>query len=603
VGSRSRSRSKFLLGLVLTGATCVAGVALLAGVVILGGAAMLAGCDDADDRPASVQITSPTSSASSTSTAGVPSAQELLHRAVAWIEAAPTQVTFGPYPYTVTYSEGAFRGRLTLPPDVRGEPLVPWPVCWWEMGKDYYFQDKEGPPLHVTRQMALEMRSASYSTRVNLGTGSLIVIRTLADPHRLLTTSSADGATRQLDGSWRVEVEATIDALVDLGLPDEELGIYIDPDLLLRTDLVVAEDGRIQSMSVEWVLPEPEVMTYEWTRTEERFALPEGWVDLDEYTLQNRLAAGWRANVYEAAEDAGFPVYWLGDPYQGLALRDIHVELGGHVLLEYGRPRDPSTAAGDGQTATSAGAKGLILFQYSEAAVPESEEAFVGDKELMETLGAVDEPYSVYSTAKGRPGQSILVKRGTTYISIDGTGETTDDRTEELLAAAAALTRVDPNRTEGPEQPSGGLPDTIPAGFGFVASYGAGAYNVLDTTAGTFTKDLIMAGTVTTPLRLTEAELEDLYHDLATMGILGYPSPYEPEAGSTGPTQFVTPCQTYKLDLYIGGAHLKTVEWVDEHLWAGPETETLRAWFAKLKRMVEAKAEWRSLPPTQGGYL
>ena len=471
------------------------------------------------------------------------------------------------------------------------------------MGKDYYFQDKEGPPLHVTRQMALEMRSAPYSTRVNLGTGSLIVIRTLADPHRLLTTSSAGEAARRPDGSWSVEAEATVDALVDLGLPDEELGLYIDPDLLLRTDLVVAEDGHIRSMSVEWVLPEPEVMTYEWTRTEERFALPQDWVDLDDYTLQSRLAAGWRANVYDAAEDAGFPVYWLRDPYRGLVVRDIHVEQDLYVLLEYGRPRDPSTGAGDGQTATSAGAGGLILFQYSESAVPESEVTFVGGKELIETLRAGDEPYSVYSTAKGRPGQSILVKRGTTYISIDGTGAAIGDRTEELLAAAAALTRANPGQNGGPEQPSGGLPDTMPAGFGFVASYGVGAYNVLDTTAGTFTKDLIMAGTVTAELRLSKEELEDLYHDLAAMDILGYPSPYEPEAESTGPTQFVTPCQTYELDLYVGDAHLRTLEWVDEHLWAGPEAEALRAWFAKLKGMVEAKVEWLSLPPAEGGYL
>ncbi|MBN1321905.1 MAG: hypothetical protein JXA87_13830 [Thermoleophilia bacterium] len=584
----------------------MAGVALLTGVVMLAGAAMLAGCDDGGDRPASaasVQSTSPTSPVSSTSTAGVPSAEELLDRAVAWIEAASTQVTFGPYPYTVIYSEGAFQGRLTLPPDVRGEPLVPWPVCWWEMGKDYYFQDKRGPPLHVTRQMGLEMRSAPYSTEVNLGTGSLIVIRTLADPHRLLTTSSADGATRQPGGSWRVEAEVTVDALVDLGLPDEELRLYIDPDLVLRTDLVVAEDGRIQSMSVEWVLPEPEVMTYTWTRTEEQFALPKDWVDLDDYTLESRLAAGWRANVYDASQDVGFPVYWLGDPYQGLVLRDIHVEQDLYVLLEYGRPRDRSTGAGDGQAVISAGKEGLILLQYSESAVPDSEVTFVEDKKLLETRQVGDEVYSVYSMAKGKPARSILVKRGETYISISATGGDTGDGTQELPVAAAALRRADPGQASGPEQPSGGLPTAMPAGFGFVASYGVGAYNVLDTTAGTFTKDLIMAGTVTTPLRLTESEFEDLYRDLAAMDILGYPSQYKPEAGSTGPTRFVTPCRTYKLDLYIGDAHLKTVEWVDEHLWAGPEAEALRAWFAKLKKTVEDKAEWQSLPPAQGGYL
>ena len=142
----------------------------------------------------------------------------------------------------------------------------------------------------------------------------------------------------------------------------------------------------------------------------------------------------------------------------------------------------------------------------------------------------------------------------------------------------------------------------LPAGFSFVASYGVGAKNVLDTVAGTFTKDMILEPPVTTALRLTQAELEDLYADLARMKILEYPSHYEPDASDTGPTMFVTPHATYKLSIKTGDETVLDLVWEDSSLSAKPAAIALRDWFKKLRLTIEAKPEWKALPPAVGGY-
>lgn len=142
----------------------------------------------------------------------------------------------------------------------------------------------------------------------------------------------------------------------------------------------------------------------------------------------------------------------------------------------------------------------------------------------------------------------------------------------------------------------------LPAEFSFVAAYGVGAKNVLDTAAGTFTKDMIMGQSVTADLRLTQAEVEDLYAGLARMKIFEYPALYRPDAGDPGPTMFVTPCTTYRLEIRMGGETVLDLVWEDSTLSAKPAAIALRDWFTKLQQIIEAKPEWKALPPAEGGY-
>ena len=57
-------------------------------------------------------------------------------------------------------------------------------------------------------------------------------------------------------------------------------------------------------------------------------------------------------------------------------------------------------------------------------------------------------------------------------------------------------------------------PTDIPEDFGFVLKYGVKARNVLDTFEGTFTKDLIRAGTKTTELVLSKVESQVILEEI-----------------------------------------------------------------------------------------
>ena len=149
------------------------------------------------------------------------------------------------------------------------------------------------------------------------------------------------------------------------------------------------------------------------------------------------------------------------------------------------------------------------------------------------------------------------------------------------------------------------LPASPPADFSFVAAYGVTSKNVLDTFAGTFTKDIISPSkpNPTVELRLTAEELATLYQDLVDMDVLDYPSVFQPESENTSGTMVtMEPHQTYLLTIRMTGIE-KHISWEDAHQMRTPEAKALRGWFKKLQLMIEAKPEYRAMPPVEGGYL
>ena len=53
-------------------------------------------------------------------------------------------------------------------------------------------------------------------------------------------------------------------------------------------------------------------------------------------------------------------------------------------------------------------------------------------------------------------------------------------------------------------------------------------FGVLDTIAGTFTKDMIVDPSITTDLRLSPAELESIRERMVAIGIEDHPADYQP---------------------------------------------------------------------------
>jgi hypothetical protein len=141
------------------------------------------------------------------------------------------------------------------------------------------------------------------------------------------------------------------------------------------------------------------------------------------------------------------------------------------------------------------------------------------------------------------------------------------------------------------------LPESMPADFGFVAKYGWGGMDAIDTVAGTVVKDLIDNGTVGARLSLTSADLQELYRGLIDLDILGYPSHFQPAPGASAAGGLLA---NYYLEIRLGGTVTKFVLWQDLNASTQPEAVALRAWFATLQAMIEAKPEWQALPPAVG---
>ncbi|MDW0118251.1 hypothetical protein QTL97_15060 [Sporosarcina thermotolerans] len=65
------------------------------------------------------------------------------------------------------------------------------------------------------------------------------------------------------------------------------------------------------------------------------------------------------------------------------------------------------------------------------------------------------------------------------------------------------------------------MPNSIPDDFGFSLQFGITKKNEINTFNGTFTKDLITAGTVTTDLTLTEEEMVSIYEMMKDVKFAG----------------------------------------------------------------------------------
>ena len=143
---------------------------------------------------------------------------------------------------------------------------------------------------------------------------------------------------------------------------------------------------------------------------------------------------------------------------------------------------------------------------------------------------------------------------------------------------------------------------TTGAGFGLVFRYGVagvvGPRNVLDTTRGTFTKDMVVDPPVTTRLRLTEEDLARIMARVDEMDFWEYPEVLEPER----PKYSVTPYASYYFEVRKGSV-IKEVRWEDQYGDEGARAVRLRDLAEFIREIVESKPEYKALPEPKGGYL
>jgi hypothetical protein len=124
--------------------------------------------------------------------------------------------------------------------------------------------------------------------------------------------------------------------------------------------------------------------------------------------------------------------------------------------------------------------------------------------------------------------------------------------------------------------------------------FGVAARNELNTFDGTFTKDLIIDGTVKTRLILSQQELTQKKTKLFDMGFFDYPSSFQSQG-------IVSPRSDYLLKVQIGSVN-KEVSWYSDSNLDSKTDADLNELYNLLTGIIIQKLEYKLLPAANGEY-
>ncbi|MFH0991778.1 MAG: hypothetical protein V1799_17355 [bacterium] len=136
--------------------------------------------------------------------------------------------------------------------------------------------------------------------------------------------------------------------------------------------------------------------------------------------------------------------------------------------------------------------------------------------------------------------------------------------------------------------------------FNIQLKFGINARNELNSFNDTFTKDLILDGTIITRCVLSQAEFDSIESWLLSIDIFSYPDTFVVQQTDT--VASLTPYQTYILKFKLD-SRWKNLYWEDSIVSTDARAAKLRQTLEFIRRLVEAKPEYKKLPPARGGYL
>jgi hypothetical protein len=138
-------------------------------------------------------------------------------------------------------------------------------------------------------------------------------------------------------------------------------------------------------------------------------------------------------------------------------------------------------------------------------------------------------------------------------------------------------------------------------GFNLRLRYGIDARNELNTFQNTYTKDLILDGTVTAPFVLSDAESEQIKDKMFEIEFFSYPDTFVAVRTDTI-VGYVTPHLTYDFEVRHNSS-VKRLYWDDGFITNDQRATRLRELIRLIQNIIEAKPEYQQLPPARGGYL
>jgi hypothetical protein len=139
--------------------------------------------------------------------------------------------------------------------------------------------------------------------------------------------------------------------------------------------------------------------------------------------------------------------------------------------------------------------------------------------------------------------------------------------------------------------------------FNIMLRFGVGGRNELNTFENTYTKDLILDGTITVSLVLSDIELDSIEYKLVQSGFFTYPDTFVVNAKDS---LFVSldPHPSYFFRVKHQST-VKTLYWDDSIVpfITDIRRKNLQDIVAFISNIVGRKPEFLNLPPARGGYL
>lgn len=144
------------------------------------------------------------------------------------------------------------------------------------------------------------------------------------------------------------------------------------------------------------------------------------------------------------------------------------------------------------------------------------------------------------------------------------------------------------------------MPNDMPDDFMFSLKYGVKALNEINTFEQTYTKDLVLDGTVTTELELTKAELRKIYQKMKEIEILDtvLKAVY---IGEDGAETHIEPRSDYYLTVQIN-EEIYSVEWTNNIHDEDTRNELARFVNFLHDEIISIKSEYLGLPEPSGSY-
>jgi hypothetical protein len=136
--------------------------------------------------------------------------------------------------------------------------------------------------------------------------------------------------------------------------------------------------------------------------------------------------------------------------------------------------------------------------------------------------------------------------------------------------------------------------------FNVKLRYGISARNELNTFQNTYTKDLILDGTVTVPFVLSDIELQQIRNKMDEIGFVSYPDTFVAVTIDTI-IQTIEPHPTYDFEVKLNFS-IKHLYWDDTIINQNAQAIKLRELISLIQTIIESKPEYTKLSPARGAY-